>query len=174
MSIANILRKSTDFLRRIIAPSGGEGGVTLSYVCPHCHTASGGSRGDTATATRRKGALWWRVRLEAPNRVLVIEKQHGPPRSKKFFGRTQHHREPQKDGDSPVRMIVAGLLGKGRRRRMDGLRSFIGVVNYAAGKILDLVKKVRTNPPCEHMKEVCCVPSSTLECGKRKMGATGS
>ena len=32
-----ILRKSTDFLRRIIAPIGGVGGVTLSYVCPHCH-----------------------------------------------------------------------------------------------------------------------------------------
>ena len=30
------LRKSKDFLRRIIAPVGGKGGVTLSYICPHC------------------------------------------------------------------------------------------------------------------------------------------
>ena len=29
------LRKSTDFLRRIIAPVGGREGVTLSYICPH-------------------------------------------------------------------------------------------------------------------------------------------
>ena len=31
-----ILRKSTDFLRRIIEPEDGMGGVTLSNVCPHC------------------------------------------------------------------------------------------------------------------------------------------
>ena len=32
----DILRKSTDFLRRIIVPVEGLGGVTLSYVCSHC------------------------------------------------------------------------------------------------------------------------------------------
>ena len=38
LSIAKeISRKSTDFLRRIIAPVDGFGGVTLSYVCPHCN-----------------------------------------------------------------------------------------------------------------------------------------
>ena len=31
------LQKSTDFLRSIIVPLGGQGEVTLSYVCPHCH-----------------------------------------------------------------------------------------------------------------------------------------
>ena len=31
----NLLR-STDNLRRIIAPVGGQGGVTMSYLCPHC------------------------------------------------------------------------------------------------------------------------------------------
>ena len=36
--VQEILRKSTDFLRRIIAPVGGKGGVTLSYVCPHCNS----------------------------------------------------------------------------------------------------------------------------------------
>ena len=39
LSIAQgILRKSTDFLRRIFAPNGGAGAVTFSYVCPHCHS----------------------------------------------------------------------------------------------------------------------------------------
>ena len=33
----DVLRKSTDFSRRITAPNGGAGGATLSYVCPHCH-----------------------------------------------------------------------------------------------------------------------------------------
>ena len=38
LSIAHdILRKSTDFLRRIVMPVEGQGGVTVSYTCPHCH-----------------------------------------------------------------------------------------------------------------------------------------
>ena len=34
--VQKILGKSTDFLRRIIAPVGG--GVTLSHICPHCNS----------------------------------------------------------------------------------------------------------------------------------------
>ena len=38
VSIAQeIQRKSTDFLRRIIAPVDGMGGVAFSHVCPHCN-----------------------------------------------------------------------------------------------------------------------------------------
>ena len=38
LSIAQeMLRKRTDFLRRIIAPVDGMGGVTLSYLYPHCN-----------------------------------------------------------------------------------------------------------------------------------------
>ena len=32
----NFLRKNTDTLRRVTAQMSGMGGVTLSYVCPHC------------------------------------------------------------------------------------------------------------------------------------------
>ena len=35
--VQKIMQNSTDFLRRIIVPVQGQGGVTLSYVCPHCH-----------------------------------------------------------------------------------------------------------------------------------------
>ena len=35
--VQHILQRSTDFLRRIIVPGGGHGGVPLSYVCPQCH-----------------------------------------------------------------------------------------------------------------------------------------
>ena len=42
-----VLRKSTDFLRRIIAQVDGMGGVTLSYVCPHCNCFS------------MKDYIWW-------------------------------------------------------------------------------------------------------------------
>ena len=35
--VHQILQTGTDFLRRIIVPVGGQGGVSLSYVCLHCH-----------------------------------------------------------------------------------------------------------------------------------------
>ena len=34
--VQGIMLKSADFLRRIIAPAGGQGGVTMSYLCPNC------------------------------------------------------------------------------------------------------------------------------------------
>ena len=33
-----IVLGSTDYLRRIVAPFGGQGGVTMSYLCPHCNS----------------------------------------------------------------------------------------------------------------------------------------
>ena len=35
--VQGIMLKSTDFLRRIIAPARGQGGVSLSYLCPYCN-----------------------------------------------------------------------------------------------------------------------------------------
>ena len=35
-TIQEIMIRSTAHLRRIIAPAGEEGGVTMSYLCPHC------------------------------------------------------------------------------------------------------------------------------------------
>ena len=36
--VHQIMLRSTDYLRRIIAPVGGQGGVTLSCLCPHCNS----------------------------------------------------------------------------------------------------------------------------------------
>ena len=36
--VQEIMLRSTDYLRRIIAPVGGQGGVTMSYLCPHCNS----------------------------------------------------------------------------------------------------------------------------------------
>ena len=30
--------RNTDYLRHIIAPTGGQGGVAMSYLCPHCNS----------------------------------------------------------------------------------------------------------------------------------------
>ena len=35
--VQEIMFGSKDYLRRIIAPVGGQGGVTMSYLCPHCN-----------------------------------------------------------------------------------------------------------------------------------------
>ena len=35
-TVQEIMIRSTDYLRRIIAPTGEQGGVTMSYLCPHC------------------------------------------------------------------------------------------------------------------------------------------
>ena len=59
--VQKIMLRSTDYLRRIIAPVGGQGGVTMSYLCPHCNSfpledyvrwVSGGKR------TRWWCAMW--------------------------------------------------------------------------------------------------------------------
>ena len=47
----SMVQKSTDFLRRIIAPLEGQGGVTLSFVCFHCHRRS---QWGTVTVVRRR------------------------------------------------------------------------------------------------------------------------
>ena len=57
-SVQQLLHFSADFLRRIIAPVQGQGGVTLSYVCLHwtntcLKITSGGSRRSIVTAARR-------------------------------------------------------------------------------------------------------------------------
>ena len=36
--VHEIMLRSTDYLWRIIAPVGGQGGVTMSYLCPHCNS----------------------------------------------------------------------------------------------------------------------------------------
>ena len=33
-----IVIRNTDYLLRIIAPAGEQGGVTMSYFCPHCNS----------------------------------------------------------------------------------------------------------------------------------------
>ena len=84
--VQEILRKRTDFLRRIIAPVDGMRGVTLSYICPHCNNfpvedctwrvSTGHGDGNNR---KKKHCNWlcaavrgpyeWR----APNRILVVQ-----------------------------------------------------------------------------------------------------
>ena len=87
LSIAQeILRKMTDFLRRIIAPVDGMGGVTMSHVCPHCScfplddynwwVSTGHEDGNHR---KKKHCNWWcaacggQHEWKAHNRILVVQ-----------------------------------------------------------------------------------------------------
>ena len=84
--VQEILRKSTAFLRRVIAPVGGMGGVTLSYAGPHCNSfpledyfwwvSTGHGDGSNRKKTH---CSWWcavcggKYEWRAPNRILVVQ-----------------------------------------------------------------------------------------------------
>ena len=76
--VQGTMLRSTDFVRRIIASAGGQGGVTLSYLCPQCNSFP------------LKDYIWWvsawkkhcswrcaicgeRYEWKAPNRLLVVQ-----------------------------------------------------------------------------------------------------
>ena len=140
------LRKHTDFLRRVIAPVGGLGGVTLSYVCPQCNCfplenyswwVSTG-HGDSAVCG---GKYEW----IAPNRIQVVQlganasaakvfRAHAAPQGKceKLINALKLQANQQTDGDSPILSIVTGLQKRNRKDIMDGLRSFIEIDNHSA------------------------------------------
>ena len=156
ISIAqDILGKSTDFLRRLIAPSDGAGGVTLSYVCPHCHCLQ---LEDyiwcVSSGHGKKQCNWWCAACggqcdgRAPNKVLVIQDSTDHRNTKLFLahaapqGMCDHLisalkllANDQTDSHSPVWMILLGLPEESRRKIVCGLRLFIAVDNYAAVKI---------------------------------------
>ena len=112
--VQEIMLRSTDYLRRIIAPVGGQGGVTMSYLCPNSNSfpledyvwwVSGGK-----TMVRN---VWRKVRLEATkqavgranlvNALMLLANQ-------------------QEDGDGLPQNIAVNL-GEGSRKGLtDGLQ----------------------------------------------------
>ena len=122
------LRKSTDFLRRIIVPVEGQGGVTLSYVCPHCHrfpledhiwwfSSGHGKKRCSLWCAACVGQYNWK----APNRALVTQDSTNR-RDAKVFRALAAPQEmchnwinaltlwanQQQDRDRPVKMVAQG------------------------------------------------------------------
>ena len=100
----DILHKSTDFLRKIIAPSDGVRGVTLSYVCPHCHCFPLGdciwriSSGHGDGNKKKKGNATCGVRLAAASttggrRPGSWSYKTARTTEKQQFSNTRHHKE---------------------------------------------------------------------------------
>ena len=72
-----ILLKSTDFLRRIMAPASGQGGITLSYVCPHClrHSLEDNSWWVSHLGTERNGATGGFLYVVAKETEMNMDRQ---------------------------------------------------------------------------------------------------
>ena len=150
-------RKSTHFLRRVIAPVGGMEGVTFVACLPavqqffRWRTTFGGCRRDTETATTERrgtavggcgGTNEWR----APERILVVQLGTNEDEAKVFRARAVPQGlcenltnalkllvNQQRDGDSPN--IVTGLRERSRGGVMNGSRSFTDLDNHRAVEV---------------------------------------
>ena len=71
--------RSTDYLRRIISPAGGQRGVTMSYLCPHGNSFPMDDHVWWVSA-EKEHTNWWcaicgeKYDWRAPNRLLVVQK----------------------------------------------------------------------------------------------------
>ena len=109
--------------------SKGREGVTLSYVCPHCHRyALEDNIWWFSSGRGKKQCSWWcaacggQNNWKAPNRVWVIRdctdrreakvfRAHAVPQGvcDKMINALKLLANKQKDGDSPLKMLVQGL-----------------------------------------------------------------
>ena len=145
--VQEIMFKSTDYLRRIIAPVGGQGGVPMSYLCPNCNSFP------------LEDYVWWFVGRniqtggpqfvekydwKQPNRLLVVQtgdieqakvfKAHAVPQglcanSINALKLLANHKE---DGDGLPQNIVTNLGMGSRKGLTDGLRESTKVNNERA------------------------------------------
>ena len=93
--VQEIMFKRTDYLRRVIAPVGGQGGVTMSYLCPHCNSFP--LEDHFWWFSGRKHTNWWcavcgeKYDWKQPNRLSVVQTGESYEQAKVF----KAHAEPQ-------------------------------------------------------------------------------
>ena len=163
-TVPEIMIRSTDYLRRIMAPFGEQGGVTMSCLCPNCNSFN---LGDYIwwVSGRQGRNNWWcatcgeKYGRKQPNRLLVVQTGESINQAKVF----KAHAVPQglcanlinaltllanqqEDGDGLIQNIVTNL-GKGSRkgvtqglgefRKIDSERALeVGYLNRGMGHIL--------------------------------------
>ena len=87
--VLGIMLKSRDYWRRIIAPAGGQGGVTVSYLCPNCNsfpwrTTCGGFQLGRSIAAGGAQSVEKKNEWRAPNRLLVVQTGASASQAKVF------------------------------------------------------------------------------------------
>ena len=119
-TVQNIILRSTDYLRRIIALGEGQGGVALSYLCPKCNSFPLEDRVWWVSAGKKHNSWWCAICGEkcdwrAPNWLLVVQtggsasqtkvfKAHAVPQGlcENLINALKLLANQQKDGESPV------------------------------------------------------------------------
>ena len=155
LSIAQeILRKM--FLRRTIAPVDGMGGVTVSYVCPHCNCfplddfiwwiSTGHGDGNNR---KKKHCNWWCATGGGQYewRPTPLKRRCSKCTLCRWavINALKLLANLQKDGDCPIQSIVIHLHERSRSGIMDGLRrSFIEADNHSAVDVGDLRRGTRS------------------------------
>ena len=118
--VQRIILNSTDYFRCIIAPAGGQGGVTLSYLCPNCNSFL---LKDYAwwVSAGKKHSCWWcaffgeKYDWRAPNSLLAVQTGNSASQVEVFKAHAVAQRlcenlinalklltNQQTDGESPV------------------------------------------------------------------------
>ena len=159
--VQGIVLKNTDFLRRIIAPAVGHGGVTVVSV--H-QIATIFSMEDNIwwVSAGKKHRSWWSAicgencAWRESNRLLVVQTGESASQAKVFkahavpqglcensINALKLFANQQKDGDSPIQSFVAGLCERSRKGIMEGLRNFIKVENHCALEVGHLKEGTR-------------------------------
>ena len=80
--VQGIVLRSTDVLRRVIAPAGGQGGVTMSYFCPNCNSFP--LEDCVWWVTAGKIIKWWCAKLLRKVRLEATEQAFGRANWGKF------------------------------------------------------------------------------------------
>ena len=199
---ANLIRKkrSSDFLRRIIAPVDGMGEVTVSYVCPHCNCFLLDDHiwwwdTETATTGKKKHCSWWcaprggQHQWRAPNRIKVVQigananeakvyKAHAAPLGlfDNLINALKLLANQQKDDDSPIRSIATGLHERSRRDFMDVLRRFLEADNHSAADVGNLRRGTKAANVKKPLFSEACVNTNAFVPGysSRLCGNCGS
>ena len=143
--VEEIMLRSTDYLRRIIASVGGQGGVTMSYLCPHRNSFSARLRLVGLWVKGHKVVLrnlWREVGLEASEQAFgranresfeqaKVFKAHAVPQGlcANLINALKLLANQQEDEDGLLQNIVTNLGKVSRKGFTDGMREFIRVDN---------------------------------------------
>ena len=148
--VQEIMLKSTCYLRGIIAPVGGPGEVTMSFLSPHCNSFPLEDYVWWVSAGKKRTSWWCAICGEEhdwkqPNRLLVVQtgesfeqakvfKAHAVPQGQcaNLINALKLLANQEEDGDGLLQNIVTRFGTGSRRGLTEGLRDFIRVDNDRA------------------------------------------
>ena len=170
-----VLQESTGFLRWIIAPVQGQGGVTLSYVCLRCHRfplehyiwwvsrkdGRGQELGETNIQHVVRG-MRWPEQPEVPHRVSLVQDGADPNDAKVFRAHVRSRTSCMRSTCWPTCM----LWGKSGENLADlifeGLQEHRRLTTGDAVKIDDLKRNTDVRKVVLPSRRECFVLSSTV------------